>query len=119
MQAQYQVSGYRTDFYFHDYNLAIEIDELGHNDRNIDHEIQRQKAIEKELGFEFIRINPDEQKFDIFKAIYKIHRHIKKSAKNSLIGKISKALLEIDFWKYNSIKSKVLKYIAKKKLSSL
>ena len=119
MQAQYQVSGYRTDFYFHDYNLAIEIDELGHNDRNIDHEIQRQKAIEKELGCEVIRINPDEQNIKIFKTINKIHWCIKKSTKKSLIDKISKALLKIVFKKYNSIISKALKYIVKKNLSSL
>ena len=31
------------------YRLAIEIDENYHQDRNIDYEIQRQKAIKKEL----------------------------------------------------------------------
>ena len=30
------VSSYRIDLYFHDYKLAIEIDENGHSDRNID-----------------------------------------------------------------------------------
>ena len=46
MQTQYTVIGYRIDLYFHEYKLAIEIDELGHNDRNIDYEIQRQQALE-------------------------------------------------------------------------
>ena len=55
------------------------IDELGHNDRNIDYELQRKRAIEKELGCVFIRISPDEKDFNIFKEINKIHRHIKKS----------------------------------------
>ena len=32
-------------------------------------------AIEKELGCVFIRINPDEEKFNIFKVINEIHRH--------------------------------------------
>ena len=41
----------------------------------------KEKKIRKELGCEFIRINPDEQNFDIFKAINKIHRHIKKTTK--------------------------------------
>ena len=41
MQTQYTVIGYRIDLYFHEYNLAIEVDELGHNDRNIDYEIRR------------------------------------------------------------------------------
>ena len=43
MQTQYSVLNYRIDLYFHKYKLAIEVDELGHNHRNIDHEIQRQK----------------------------------------------------------------------------
>ena len=83
-QNQYTVIGYRTDLYFHEYKLATEVDELGHNDRNIDYEIQRQKALERELNCVFIRINPDEKDFNIFKEINKIHRHIKKS----LIDKI-------------------------------
>ena len=41
----------------------------------------KEKKIRKELGCEFIRINPDEQNVDIFKAINKIHRHIKKITK--------------------------------------
>ena len=47
MQTQYSVLGYRIDLFLHDYKLAIEIDEKGDHDRNIDHEIKRQKAIEK------------------------------------------------------------------------
>ena len=54
MQTQYSVSGYRIDLNFHEYKLAIEIDENGHSDRNIDYEVKRQKAIEQELGREFI-----------------------------------------------------------------
>ena len=30
MQAQYSVLGYRIDVYFHDYKLAIEVDEKDH-----------------------------------------------------------------------------------------
>ena len=47
MQTQYSVLGYRIDLYFYYYKLAIEVDEKGHKDRNIDHEIKRQKAIKK------------------------------------------------------------------------
>ena len=102
MQNQHSVLGYRIDLYFHDCRLTIKVDEYGHNDRNMDYEIQRQKGIEKKLGCEFIRINPDEQGFNIFNAIIKIHRHIKKLSKESpeksstksLIDKISKILLE-------------------------
>ena len=94
MQTQYTVIGYRIDLYFPAY---IQVDELGHNDRNIDYEIQRQRAIEKELGCVFIRINPDEEKFNIFTAINKIHRHIKRSTKKSLIDNVSKRLSKLEF----------------------
>ena len=63
IQTQYGVLGYRIDLYFHEYKLANEIDELGHTKRNIDNEIERQKALEKELNCIFIRINPDEKRF--------------------------------------------------------
>ena len=49
IRIQYIVLGYRIDLYFYEYKLAIEIDELGHNDRNTNYEIKRQRAIEKEL----------------------------------------------------------------------
>ena len=78
IQTQYSVLGYRIDLYFHEYKLAIEVDELGHTNRNINNEIERQKALEKELNCVFIRINPDEKYFNIFKEINKIHRDIKK-----------------------------------------
>ena len=85
MQTQYSVLGYRIDLYFHKHKLAIEVDELGHADRNLSNEIERQKVLEKELDCVFIRINPDKENFNIFKEINKIHRHIKKSTKKSLV----------------------------------
>ena len=63
MQTQYSVLGYRIDLYFHKHKLAIEVDELGHADRNLSNETERQKVLEKELDFVFIRINPDEKHF--------------------------------------------------------
>ena len=109
MQTQYTVLGYRIDLYFHKYKLAIEVDELGHNDRNIDYEIQRQQALERELNCVFIRINPDPVDFNSFREINKIHRYIKKSSKKSLIDKISARLLELKFVSDHSIKPKYLK----------
>ena len=67
MQTQYSVLGYRIDLYFHKYKLAIEVDEVGHADRNLSDGIERQKALEKELNCVFIRINPDEKNFNIFR----------------------------------------------------
>ena len=83
MQTEYSVLGYKIDLYFHDYKLAIEVDEKGHKDRNFDHEIRRQKTIKEKLGCEFIRIYPDEENSNIFKAINEIHRHIKESIKTN------------------------------------
>ena len=36
MQTQYNVLSCRSDLYFHDYNLATEIDKNGHSNRIID-----------------------------------------------------------------------------------
>ena len=41
IQTQYSVLGYRINLYFHEYKLAIEVDELGHTNRNINNEIER------------------------------------------------------------------------------
>ena len=76
IQTQYSVLGYRIDLYFHEYKLAIEFDELGHTNRKINNEIKRQRALEKELNSVFIRFNPDEKDFNIFKEINKLHIHI-------------------------------------------
>ena len=93
--------GYRIDLYFLKYKLAIEVDELGHNNRNIDYEIKRQQALERELNCVLIRINPDAIGFNIFREINKIHRHInklkeqtKKQTKKSIIDNLSQRLLE-------------------------
>ena len=76
MQTQYSVLSYRIDLYFHEYKLAVEVDELGHADRNVNNEIERQRALERELNCIFIRINPDEPDFNILREINKIHRNI-------------------------------------------
>ena len=83
MQTQYSVLGYRIDLYFHKHKLAIEVDELGHADRNLSNEIERQKALETGLNCAFIRINLDEENFNIFYAINKIYRHNKNSTEKS------------------------------------
>ena len=119
MQTQYTLLNYRIDLYFYQYKLATEIDELDHNDRNIDYEIQRQRALERELNCVFIRINPDAVDFNIFREINKIHRHIKKLSKKSLVDKISKRLLELESVENHSIKSKCLKWIVNKILPAL
>ena len=34
IQTQYSVLGYRINLYFHEYKLAIKVDELGHTNKN-------------------------------------------------------------------------------------
>ena len=67
MQTQYTILCYSIDLYFHKYKLAIEVDELGHGDRNFNNKIERQKALEKELNCVFVRINSDKKKFQHLK----------------------------------------------------
>ena len=95
MQTQYTARGYRIDLYFHKYKLAIEVDELGHNDRNIAHEIQRHRAIEKELGCVFIRINSDAENFNICIEIAKIKGCIAQLNKEAEMKKIKEKEAEI------------------------
>ena len=113
MQTQSSALGYRIDLYFHKYKLAIKVDELGHANRNLANEIERQKALEKEFDCVFIRINSDEQNFNNFKEINKILRHINISAKKSLVDGLSKKMLELELKSNHSIKSKCLKWIVK------
>ena len=92
--------GYRIDLYFHDYKLTKKIDESGYRDRNVDFKIKRQKAIEREHGF------------NIFKTINEIFGSIKQSSnqltEKTLIDKISMRLLKLEFQSDNTIKSKTI-----------
>ena len=119
IQTQYSVLGYRIDLYFHEYKLATEVDELGHAGRNINNETERHKGLEKKLNCVFVRNNPDEKNFNIFKEIKEIHRHIKKSCKKSLIDKIWKNPLELEFKSNDPIITKTLKRVGKETLPTL
>ena len=63
---QHYVLGYQTELYYSEFKLAIEVDEKGHRYRNKYKEIERQKAREKELNYEFIKINPDGEDFGMY-----------------------------------------------------
>lgn len=81
MNRQYSIGKYRIDLYFPDYKIAIECDEFGHKDRNKIYEHNRQKYIEDKLGCTFIRYNPDEDDFSIFKVINTIFKNIERKQK--------------------------------------
>ena len=100
--------------YFYDYKVAIEIDENGHSNRNIDDEIKRQRATEQELSCKFIRIDLEKKDFNIFKTVNKIFWHIKKSTKKALINKTYTRLLRLEFKSDNITKSKAIQFIVEK-----
>ena len=54
---------YLIDFYFPKYKLAIEVDELGHKDKDQTKEKKRRKDLKEYLDCTFIRINPDQKIF--------------------------------------------------------
>ena len=53
-------------FVFTKYCLAVEIDEKGHTDRDLEFEKKkRQEALEKKLKCRFIRFNTSKENFDV------------------------------------------------------
>ena len=46
LRIQYTVLSYRIDLSFYELKLTIEIDELGHSNRNTNYESKRQREVE-------------------------------------------------------------------------
>ena len=69
-------SNFKIDLYFPAYNICVECDEYGHNDRNIEYDHERESKIIKELNCVFIRFNPDDKNFSIFSVINQIYKQI-------------------------------------------
>lgn len=77
MKTQYNIGDYYIDLYFPEYLLAIECDELHHN--NCKNKIQddiRALQINNTLGCRFIRFNPYEKSFNLFVLLNDIHKHL-------------------------------------------
>ena len=87
--------------------LAVEINEKGHTDRDIIFEEKRQKALEKELGCKFIRINTSNAKNGYDLVIYK---HLLVSSKIKKIEKLENQLI-----KEKEMREKLAKQSIKKK----
>ena len=75
---------FRIDVYFTKYFLAVEIDEKGHTDRDLIFEEKRQKALEKKLNCEFIRINTSRENYDADYEAGRIQTFISNSNKNEI-----------------------------------
>ena len=65
LRIQYTNLSYRIDLSFYELKLAIEIDELGHSNRNTNYKSKRQREIENWLNCVFIRTNSDAIDFNI------------------------------------------------------
>ena len=69
---------YMINFYLPERKLAIEVDELGHFDRDQITEKKRQKELEEYLGCTFIRTNPDGNDFSVYDGLGKMQAFINK-----------------------------------------
>ena len=114
LHSQYCVENKRLNAYFPKHKVGIEIDEYDHKGRNPNYEQSRQFMIEGQ-EITVIRTNPDAADFDMNRLINQLYMHViestKKQNEKSLIGKISKRLLELEFKSNHTIKSKCLKPI--------
>ena len=94
MQSKHYVLGYRTDLYFHDYKLEIEIYEFGYCDRDIEYEKEREERLKEELNCVLIRTNPHKENTNCFKAISDIPRHINKSTRELIKNETKDSIIE-------------------------
>ena len=74
----------KIDIYFAKHFLAVEIDKKGHTDRDLIFEEKRQKALEKKLNCEFIRINTSRENYDADYEVSRIQTFINNSNKNKI-----------------------------------
>ena len=95
MIRQYKVNGlpYDIDLCFIVHNLVIEVDDNGHIYYDQEKHPIRYQLIEN-LGFIFIRINPDVGNFDLDVEIAKIYNYINKSSVRLAVDLAEKSLKE-------------------------
>ena len=115
IQIQYTVLSYKIDLYFYEHKLEIQVDELGHNDRNTDYESKRQREIENELNYVFIRTNPDAIDFNINELNNQIFNQNKKMQKIKWLIKLLKTLKNSCSDKIKRIKTISQKHFTKLK----
>ena len=75
---------FRIDIYFTKYFLAVETDGKGHTDKDLIFEEKRQKALEKELNCEFVRINTSRGNYDASYEASRIQTFISNSNKHEI-----------------------------------
>jgi hypothetical protein len=70
------INRYRIDLYLQNKKLAVECDERGHEDENLDKRDNREQAIKNELGCRFLRFDAHEPDFKLGKVIKVIFYYI-------------------------------------------
>ena len=95
MLIKLDVNIYLIYVYFTEHLLAVEIDEKGHTDRDLVFEEKRQKALEKKLSCELIRINMRKEGYDADYEASKIQSFISKF-KDRKLKKLNKKLKEVE-----------------------
>ena len=83
----------RIDVYCSEYNLAVEVDEKRHADRDLIVEKKRQEALEKNLICKFIRTNPNKENDDVFYEIGRIQTFISEF-KNKKLKELTEKIKE-------------------------
>jgi len=71
---QYKLGNYNIDMYIKQYNIAIEVDEMGHADRDAKYEKTREDYIRQNLSDKIIRINPNAPNFRMAKVFATINK---------------------------------------------
>lgn len=80
MRLHFNFLSFKIDMYFPEHNLAVQIEELDHTDRDKNYGNEREKKIEG-LGCEISSINPDAEDFNILAEIRRINDYIIESSK--------------------------------------
>ena len=81
---------FRIDIYFTKYCLAVEIEEKGHIDIDLEFEEKRQVTLEKELNCTFIRINTSRENFHVDYEASKIQVFISQFKDNKIKERYNK-----------------------------
>ena len=102
---------FRSDIYFSECFLVVEIDEKEYTDRDIIFEEKRQKTLEKKIGCKFIRINTSNAKnsYDLDYEVGNVQAFIDEF-KNKKIKKLEKQLI-----KEKEMREKLEKQLIKEK----
>lgn len=78
LKRQFKVSKYSVDLYIPELSLCIECDEFGHQNYSVKDEFERETFIKHKLNSEFLRYNPNDDKFELSNLIDTIlQRYIK------------------------------------------